>query len=57
MTDITGWVWIVAIIAFFAVSVWLLIRVSFQLERRDRRRGRRDLDEGGNVFNPNDGAG
>jgi hypothetical protein len=56
MTDFTGWLWIAGIVAFVAVCLWLVIRASFQLEQRDERQGRRDLDEGGNVFGP-DGSG
>jgi hypothetical protein len=48
--------WIIGIIAFAILCVWLLIKVAFQLERQDERRGRRDLDEGGNVYDPTDGA-
>jgi hypothetical protein len=55
MIDLNGILWIAGIVAFFAISIWLVIRVAFQLEREDQRRGRRDLDEGGNVFDPSDG--
>lgn len=56
MTDLSGVLWIVGIVVFFAFCVWLIIRVSFQLERQDHRRGRRDLDEGGNIFDADGGA-
>jgi uncharacterized membrane protein len=56
VTDFIGWIWIAGIAAFFAVCLWLVIRASFLLEQRDARQGRRDLDEGGNVFGP-DGSG
>lgn len=55
MADLTAWLWIAGIVAFFALCMWLLIRGTFQAERRDRRSGRRDLDEGGNFFDPSDG--
>lgn len=55
MMDLSAILWIGGIVAFFVLCMWLVIRVSFQLERRDRRRGRRDLDEGGSIFDPNDG--
>lgn len=55
MSDPSAVVWIVGIVAFVAVCLWLLIRVSMQLEDKDRRRGRRDLDEGGSIFGPDDG--
>jgi hypothetical protein len=46
--------WIAGIVVFFAVAIWFLIRASLQIERDDTRKGRRDLDEGGNVFDPTD---
>jgi hypothetical protein len=55
MTDLNGWLWIIGIAFVFAFCIWVIIRVSMQLERQDARRGRRDLDEGGNVFDPSDG--
>ncbi len=55
MTDLSSVLWIAGIVAFFAICVWLLIRTAFQLEKQDRRRGRRDLDEGGNIFDPDSG--
>lgn len=55
MMDLSAILWLTGIGAFFVVCIWLLIRTSFQIERRDRRLGRRDLDEGGNIFDPNDG--
>jgi hypothetical protein len=54
-TDLTGWLWIAGLGAFFAVCIWLVIRVAFQIERQDARRGRRDLDEGGNYFDGDGG--
>lgn len=55
MTDLNGWLWIAGIAAFFLICVWLVIRASMQIERQDERTGRRDLDEGGNVFDPTSG--
>lgn len=55
MADLNSTLWIIGIVAFFAMCVWLIIRVAFQLERQDQRRGRRDLDEGGSFVDPNDG--
>jgi hypothetical protein len=55
MIDVSALIWIAGIFAFLAACIWLLIRTAFQLERKDRRRGRRDLDEGGSIFGPDEG--
>ena len=45
----TTLLWIVGIVVFFVIAIWLIIQATFQVERNDQRRGRRDLDQGGFI--------
>ncbi|HAH10772.1 MAG TPA: hypothetical protein DCL54_00075 [Alphaproteobacteria bacterium] len=48
--------WLIGIGLVCLAAIWLLIRGAFAAERRDKRYGRSDLDEGGTVIDADDGG-